>query len=470
MRRSRYTAGRAGAAATALLAAGLALAFAAVPAGASGQTGLADQGATPGSWLIKTIAGGPGGPGPARRFAAGDCALAYAGGVIYAAGAPGGQGVVPGDSGVIRGVGMRTGSMRPVAGSGVADNYPDVSPDGTPAGDISIGDSCGLAVDSHGNVLFADTGRDVFGTAKGTDGTTVRVMAAASGTFYGRAMTSGDVYTIAGNGTAGFSGDGGPATSAELNTPAGLAVDPAGNVIIADANNDRVRIVAAGTAMFYGQAMTAGHIYTVAGDGVMGHSGDGGPAASAELWLTPPGCCGQPAWPQVTVDRAGNIVLADAGNGRIRVIAGRTGMFYGQAMTEGDIYTIAGGGATALGASGPARQVALGLLSGITLDRSGNVVFATPEAERVRVLAVSSGMFYGRRMRAGYVYTLAGRGTVGFGGDGGPALQAEFTGPAGVAVDRAGNVVIADGPKIMETVGPDNRRLRVVAARSGRFY
>jgi len=450
----------------------LALALTVGPAGASGQIGLAGQGAAPGRWLIKTIAGGPGGPGPARRFAAGDCALAYAGGVIFAAGAPGGQGVVPGDSGVIRGVGIRTGSMRPVAGSGVADNYPDVSPDGTPAGDISIGDSCGLAVDSHGNVLFADTGRNVFGTAKGTDGTTVRVMAAASGTFYGRAMTSGDVYTIAGNGTAGFSGDGGPATSAELNTPAGLAVDPPGNVIIADANNDRLRIVAARTATFYGQAMTAGHIYTVAGDGVMGHSGDGGPATSAELGLAPPGCCGQPAWPQVTVDRAGNIVLADPGNGRIRVIAGRTARFYGQAMTEGDVYTIAGGGGTALGGSGPARKVALGLLSGITLDRSGNVVFATPGAERVRLLAVSSGRFYGRRMRAGYVYTLAGRGTVGFSGDGGPALRAEFTGPAGVAVDRAGNVVIADGPnpKIVVASAPDNRRLRVVAARTGRFY
>jgi hypothetical protein len=174
----------------------------------------------------------------------------------------------------------------------------------------------------------------------------------------------------------------------------------------------------------------------------------------------------------VTVDRAGNIVLADATNGRIRVIAGQSGTFYGQAMTEGDIYTIAGGGGTALGGSGPALQVALGWLYGIALDRLGNVVFTTPKAERVRLLAVTSGRFYGRRMRAGYVYTLAGRGTAGFSGDGGPAGRAEFTGPAGVAVDRAGNVVIADGPdpKIVVTSAPDNRRLRVVAARTGRFY
>jgi hypothetical protein len=468
MRRSRYTVGRAGAAATVLLAAGLASALAAAPAVAGDRAAVAGQGAGPGTWLITTIAGGPGGPGPARRFAARDCALAYAGGVIYATSYSGLT-----YSSVIRGVRMSTGSMRPVAGSGVADNYPDVSPDGTPAGDISIGDSCGVAVDRNGNLLFADTGQTSTGDFNGTDGTTVRVMAATSGTFYRRAMVRGRVYTIAGNGIAGFSGDGGPATSAELNVPGGLAVDPAGNVIVVDRGNDRLRIVAARTGTFYGQAMTAGHIYTVAGDGAIGHSGDGGPATSAELGLAPAGCCGVLALllrPQLTVDRAGNIVLADGTNGRIRVIAGRTGTFYGQPMTEGDIYTIAGGGSTRLGDSGPARKVALGPLSGITLDRSGNVVFATPKAERVRLLAVTSGGFYGRRMRAGYVYTIAGRGLTGFGGDGGPALRAEFSAPAGVAIDRAGNVVIADGPKIVVTSNPDNQRLRVVAERTGRFY
>src|SRR5262249_46564252 len=181
-----------------------------------------------------------------------------------------------------------------------------------------------------------------------------------------------------------------------------------------------------------GRAMLAGHIYTVAGDGAIGHSGDGGPAKNAELGLQPltgDGCCGGTSpWAQLTVDRAGNIVLADVTNGRIRVIAGGTGTFYGQAMTEGDIYTIAGGGSTPLGDSGPARKVALGLLSGITMDRSGNVVFATPKAEQVRLLAVRSGTFYGRRMRAGFIYTIAGRGLTGFSGDGGPALRAEFTG------------------------------------------
>ena len=89
--------------------------------------------------------------------------------------------------------------------------------------------------------------------------------AASSGTFYGKAMTAGDIYTIAGNGTAGFSGDGGPATSAELNSPQGVAADAAGNLLIADGSN-RIRVVAASSGTFYGQAMTAGDIYTIAGD------------------------------------------------------------------------------------------------------------------------------------------------------------------------------------------------------------
>src|SRR4029077_9692065 len=90
-------------------------------------------------------------------------------------------------------------------------------------------------------------------------------------------------YTIAGNGTAGFSGDGGPATSAALGNPQGVTVDAAGNVVIADANNFRIRVVAASNGTFYGKAMTAGHIYTVAGNGTEGPSGDGGLATGAEL-------------------------------------------------------------------------------------------------------------------------------------------------------------------------------------------
>src|SRR5260370_8158801 len=96
-------------------------------------------------------------------------------------------------------------------------------------------------------------------------------------------MTAGDIYTIAGNGTPGFSGDGGPATQAELHQPRDLTVDGHGNVIIADNGNSRVRVVAGISGTFYGQKMTAGDIYTIAGNGTPGFSGDGGPATKAEL-------------------------------------------------------------------------------------------------------------------------------------------------------------------------------------------
>src|SRR6202042_3477811 len=99
--------------------------------------------------------------------------------------------------------------------------------------------------------------------------------------------------------------------------------------VIADTLNQRIRVLAESTGTFYGKPMTAGHIYTVAGNGTRGVGGDGGPATSAEFWA-PIG---------VTVDHAGNLLIADSLNGRIRVVAASTGIFYGQAMTVGDIYT-----------------------------------------------------------------------------------------------------------------------------------
>ena len=158
------------------------------------------------------------------------------------------------------------------------------------------------------------------------------MVAVTSGTFYGKAMTPGDIYTVAGNGTQGFSGDGGPATKAGLSFPEDVAVDASGDLAIADYDNNRARIVPATSGTFYGQAMQAGDIYTVAGDGTSGFGGDGGPGTAAEL-QDPRG---------VAMDSAGNLAIADYGNGVIRLLAAHTGTFYGQAMTTGDIYTIGG--------------------------------------------------------------------------------------------------------------------------------
>lgn len=145
---------------------------------------------------------------------------------------------------------------------------------------------------------------------------------AHAGTYYGQAMTAGNIYSVAGTGHhQGFSGDGGLAAKAEIFSPQGLSVDGAGNLVFSDAGNSRVRVVAAHTGTYYGQAMTAGHIYTVAGNGTQGYSGDGGLATQAEL----AGVEG------LSLDGAGNLLLTDSNAGRIRVVAAHTGTYYGTA-------------------------------------------------------------------------------------------------------------------------------------------
>jgi trimeric autotransporter adhesin len=220
-----------------------------------------------------------------------------------------------------------------------------------------------------------------------------------------------------------------------LNNPSGVAVDSAGNLVVADAGGNQASVVAASTGTFYGIAMTVGHVYTVAGNGTAGFSGDGGPATSAELNY-PSG---------VAVDGAGNIVVADTGNNRARVVAAKTGTYYGVAMTAGDIYTIAGNGTAGFsGDGGPATSAELDNPIGLTVGGAGNVLVADSANNRVRVVATHTGRFYGFAMTAGDIYTIAGNGTGGFSGDGGPATSAELNYPSGVAVDGAGNLFVAD--------------------------
>jgi trimeric autotransporter adhesin len=343
--------------------------------------------------------------------------------------------MVAAKTGTFYGQTVTAGDIYTVAGGGT-----DGLGDGGPATRAELSDPSGAAVDASGNLLIADT-----------EDNRIRVVATHTGTFYGQAMTAGDIYTVAGNGTAGFSGDGGPATQAKLDFPTGVAVDANGNLLIADAFNERIRVVAATTGTFYGQAMTAGHIYTVAGNGTAGFSGDGGPATSAELNV-PNG---------VAVDAAGNLVIADTSNNRVRVVAAHTGTFYGQAMTAGDIYTVAGGGDGGPGDGGPATSAELDDPTGVAVDANGNLVIADFNDHRVRVVAASTGTFYRQAMTAHDIYTVAGTGAFGFSGDGGSPVRAELTFPAGVGVDAAGNLLIGDA---------GNNRVRVSAKRTGTFY
>ncbi len=255
----------------------------------------------------------------------------------------------------------------------------------------------------------------------------MRVVAAATGTSFGRVMAKGDIYTIAGDGSFGFSGDGGLGTRARLSGPQDAVADGSGNAVIADTFNNRVRVVAARTGKYYGQAMTAGHIYTVAGTGKPGSSGDGGPAARARL-DAPEG---------VAVDGAGNLVIADGGNNRVRVVAARTGKFYGVAMKAGNIYAVAGNGIAGFsGNGGPATSAELDWPQSVAVDAAGNLVTGEQFDSRVRVVAARTGKFYGQAMTAGHIYTVAGDGTPGFSGDGGPATRAKIFFAASVAIGR----------------------------------
>ena len=217
---------------------------------------------------------------------------------------------------------------------------------------------------------------------------------------------------MAGNGGFRFRGDGGPATSASLNEPAGVAVDPAGNLYIADQFNDRVRKVSPG-----------GIITTVAGNGDLGFSGDGGPAVNASL-ARPTG---------VAVDAAGNLYIADQLNHRIRKVD-----------TGGVITTVAGSGAAGIdgggfsGDGGPATSASLAFPGDVVVDAAGNLYIADTYNQRVRKVSPD-----------GIITTMAGSGPTGFdaGGfssDGGPATSARLNNPLGVAMDAAGNLYIAD--------------------------
>ncbi|HLX49825.1 MAG TPA: hypothetical protein VKS82_15960 [Streptosporangiaceae bacterium] len=384
--------------------------------------------------VISAIAGGVGGPGLARKVSLVPytqtvsnqslCGVSYHAGVLYL-----------GAGNMVRSVDTQTDMLGTPAGIGSAGPVPRM---GSPAKKAAMQFACGTAADSSGNLLIANA-----------DARRLEVVPPVTGTFYGQAMTAGHLYSIAGDGTAGFSGDGGPATAAELGYPSGVTVDAVGNVVIADIGSDRIRVVAERTGTFYGQAMTAGDIYTIAGDGAAGFSGDGGPATAAGLNL--PG--------GVAVDAAGNVLIADTYNQRVRVVAASAGTFYGQAMTAGDIYTIAGTGHSGdSGNTGLATQATLDYPPGVAVDGAGNVAIADFSGD-IRVVAVQSGQFYRAAMTAGHIYLVAGNRDPGFSGNGVPALHAEMGFPLGLAMDGAGNLLTAN-----------SNRVRVIAHIGGTFY
>jgi sugar lactone lactonase YvrE len=348
-----------------------------------------------------------------------------------------------------------TGRITTVAGSGTHCGF---GGDGGPAANAQLNLPEGVTADASGNLFIADYFNQ-------------RVRRVDHATAI--------ISTVAGNGTAGFSGDGGPATGAEINGPVAAAMDSFGNLYVADNGNQRVRRVDHATAT----------ISTVAGNGTAGFSGDGGPAVRAEIAVPS----------SVAVDRTGDVLVADIGNGRIRRVD----------ATTHTIGTVAGGGNG--GDGGPAVEAEVGLsaafVNGLALDPFGNVLVTDNDNNRIRRINVWTGTitdvagspigalgfsgdggpatratmgfsggvaadargdifiedFQNARIRRvdafnGIIMTVAGNGSFGFSGDGGPATSAALNGPEGVGVDPAGNVFIPDS---------GNSRIRRVDARTG---
>ena len=293
-----------------------------------------------------------------------------------------------------------TATITTIAGTGV---YGFTQAGGPPAS-VEFGYAEGLARDKAGNIYLADSGNNV-----------VWMLSAKTG----------DLSVAAGNGTYGYSGDAGPATSAELAYPQGVAVDGAGNLFIADSDNNVVREVAAAT----------GYITTYAGNRNAGYSankGDGGPAVDAKL-----------SFPQgLAIDGAGNLYIADTGGNAVRMVTASTGIIVTYAGNHKPGYS---------GDAGPVKSAAIGEPTALAIDGSGNLYIATNYA---RVREVTS---------AGIITTVAGDGDPqGNDGDGGPATNAEID-PQDLAVDSAGNLYISTSPGAIREVAVGTGIIATVA-------
>ena len=277
-----------------------------------------------------------------------------------------------------------------VAGNGYgAPTTGGYSGDGGQATDAELYYPNAVGFDGLGNMYIADEGNEM-----------IRMV-----------NSFGIISTVAGNQVAGYSGDGGPATAAELFAPEGVWGDASGNYYIADLVNRRIRRV-----------NTSGIISTFAGNGLFGYSGDGGPATAAEIG----------SGYRVAIDNSNNVYICDQADNCIRKVNG-----------AGIISTVAGNGASGFaGDGGPATAAELNNPYGMTVDGIGNIYITDGGNERVRMVNTS-----------GVINTIAGNGIGGFYGDGGPATAAEFQGPFGVAVDPLGNVFIDD---------QGNQRIRMV--------
>jgi hypothetical protein len=301
------------------------------------------------------------------------------------------------DNHAIRRVDSSTGVITSIAGTG-SSGY---SGDGGKAIQAKLNKPRGVAADALGNIYISDSDNHVIREIN----------------------TLGDIDTIAGNGSAGYSGDNGPANLAQLNKPRGVFVHASGKIYIADTENHVIRMV-------YDDAGTR-KITTVAGNGSAGYSGDNGPANLAQL-DKPNG---------VFVDVSDNIYIADTENHVIRMV-------YDDAGTM-KITTVAGDGSGGyLGDDMPATSSRLNKPRGVWLDESGNILIADADNNRARLVYDDGGTMM--------ITTVAGDGSAAYSGDNGPATSASLKKPHAVCVYEA------QAPSYLHIADADNDRVRMV--------
>jgi trimeric autotransporter adhesin len=318
---------------------------------------------------------------------AGNGNFAYGGdgGIGTSAHLPGPDGVVIDSSGNVDVCDTYANRVRKIDSFGIINliagtNMPGFGGDGGPASAALLVDCQGIALDGAGNMYVADT-----------HDRRIRKISAA-----------GIISTVAGNGINGFLGDLGQAIGAELSNPSGVAVDPQGNLYVADTDNNRIRKIT-----------PSGMITTIAGSASVGYAGDGGLATSAQL----------NAPTRLALDPSGNIYFTDNGNNVVRRVS-----------TAGVIETVAGNGQYGFaGDGGPATAAMLANPIGLTIDAEGGILIA--DADNLRIRRVGPN---------GRISTIAGNGTTALAGDGQPPTATGFGSPADVAVDAVGNIYIAD--------------------------
>lgn len=384
---------------------------------------------------------------------------------------------------VVRVVNNQTGIITTVAGN--ISKGPGYSGDNGPATNAQMNSPSGVFVDGNGNIFIADTSNSVVREVANTSELIFTVAGDfASGPGYsgdGGAATSaqlnnpfgvfedsqgnifvadsknnvvrqftvgGNITTVAGNNSAGPCsaapcGDGGAATSAQLSFPTGVFADVSGNLFIGDQNDSAIREV------------SGGNIHTSMGELLnLAYSGDGNPGTQASLY-TPSG---------TAADAQGNIYIADAQNNVVRVVNNQKNAITvaNVAIAGGAIATVAGNGQRCQGSlvscgdGGAATSAQLYAPSAVALDTSGNIYVADAFDSAIRVVNAQSGV----------IVTVAGNGSFSFSGDGGPATGAALDAPFGLALDRQGNIYIADGNPPGLTGITSNNVIRVVNRQS----